>query len=242
MYGLAMFSSFPQPTNLPTSPVSRLSQYSNAAFYVAGDTSSVESEALSRPLLGSIGFKPEPLCSELSLDLLSRAILEQMPQGVAVLSPQGSPLYLNRLGHQICDRFTVTLEGISLWQSIVQALPQDCRRDLIVQDVQPVQGQVIRLQWMSVTVGDRRTVSDPAWLLLMEDRNARLLGEMRQEQQRYSLTEREAQIWVLLKLDHSYQDIAHQLGISLNTVKTHVKNVYVKRRNHTDAPVPILFP
>ncbi len=225
-------------------PVSRLSEYSDFSFVPAKVDSAAAPSDLSRPLLSAIGFKPEPVSPELKLDLLSIAILEQMPQGVTVISSEGSLLYINRIAHQIGERFSKAQVGISFWQWLVQDLPQMVRKDLTIQDVQPVPGQVIRLQWIPVALGDRTIVTDAtsAWLLLLEDRNARLLAEMRQEQQRYSLTEREAQIWVLLKLDHSYQDIADQLGISLNTVKTHVKNVYVKRRNHTDAPVPILFP
>jgi DNA-binding CsgD family transcriptional regulator len=53
---------------------------------------------------------------------------------------------------------------------------------------------------------------------------------MRIQQKKYDLTEREAEIWMLLRKEYTYQDIAKILQISLNTVKTHVKNIYAKRR------------
>lgn len=54
--------------------------------------------------------------------------------------------------------------------------------------------------------------------------------EMHIQQQKYDLTDREAEIWMLLRQECTYQDIAQHLQISLNTVKTHVKNIYAKRR------------
>ncbi len=36
---------------------------------------------------------------------------------------------------------------------------------------------------------------------------------------------------MLLRQEYTYQEIARVLQISLNTVKTHVKNVYAKRRS-----------
>jgi DNA-binding CsgD family transcriptional regulator len=48
----------------------------------------------------------------------------------------------------------------------------------------------------------------------------------------YDLTEREAEICLLLRKEYTYQEIAKVLQISLNTVKTHVKNIYAKRRSY----------
>jgi ATP/maltotriose-dependent transcriptional regulator MalT len=68
-------------------------------------------------------------------------------------------------------------------------------------------------------------------LLLLEDCNDLLQEELRIERKKYDLTEREAEVWMLLRQEYSYQDIAKMLQISLNTVKTHVKNVYAKKRS-----------
>ena len=43
-----------------------------------------------------------------------------------------------------------------------------------------------------------------------------------------ALTERELEVAEHLSLGHSYQAIAHHLVVSVNTVKTHVQNIYLK--------------
>jgi LuxR family maltose regulon positive regulatory protein len=47
------------------------------------------------------------------------------------------------------------------------------------------------------------------------------------------LSDRELAVLRLLDQDHTYQEIAQALYVSLNTVKTHVKHVYAKLQVHT---------
>jgi DNA-binding NarL/FixJ family response regulator len=43
------------------------------------------------------------------------------------------------------------------------------------------------------------------------------------------------EVLVLLSQGHSYQTAAGQLGLSLDTVRSHVKNIYSKLHVHTQA-------
>ncbi|MCG2575115.1 helix-turn-helix transcriptional regulator [Acinetobacter sp. ME22] len=52
--------------------------------------------------------------------------------------------------------------------------------------------------------------------------------EISDEINRYDLTRRENEIFNLLKSGYSYKDISNRLFISLNTTKTHAKNIFVK--------------
>jgi hypothetical protein len=72
----------------------------------------------------------------------------------------------------------------------------------------------------------------PYMLVFLENCDEVLMEELQIEQQKYDLTDREAEIWLLLRQEYTYQEIANLLQISLNTVKTHVKNVYAKRRSY----------
>ena len=47
------------------------------------------------------------------------------------------------------------------------------------------------------------------------------------------LTEREADVLRLIALGRSYAQIAEQLGMSVNTVGTHIKNAYRKLEVHS---------
>lgn len=71
-------------------------------------------------------------------------------------------------------------------------------------------------------------------VVFLENCDEVLQEDLRVQQKKYDLTERESEIWLLLRKEHSYQEIAETLQISLNTVKTHVKNIYAKRRSCQD--------
>ena len=53
------------------------------------------------------------------------------------------------------------------------------------------------------------------------------------------LTAREIDVLSLLARDHSYAGIAERLGISLNTVTSHIKNSYRKLAVHSGAAASI---
>ncbi|MEO0540804.1 MAG: LuxR C-terminal-related transcriptional regulator [Cyanobacteria bacterium P01_A01_bin.105] len=51
------------------------------------------------------------------------------------------------------------------------------------------------------------------------------------EANRYGLTEREAEVWLLRQRHLSYQQIGQELFISPHTVKKHLRNVSAKRQS-----------
>jgi DNA-binding CsgD family transcriptional regulator len=63
-----------------------------------------------------------------------------------------------------------------------------------------------------------------------------LQQDIQAEQKRFHLTNREAEVWLLLKREYSYQAIATTLHISLNTVKTHIRNIHAKRHPYQSLP------
>jgi DNA-directed RNA polymerase specialized sigma24 family protein len=74
------------------------------------------------------------------------------------------------------------------------------------------------------------------WLLFfLEDQKAKLWEEVRIEQQKYSLTDRETEILQYLLQACTYQEIANLLQVSLNTVKFHAKNIYAKKRGYLES-------
>jgi DNA-binding CsgD family transcriptional regulator len=70
--------------------------------------------------------------------------------------------------------------------------------------------------------------------VFLENCDEVLKADLQVQRKKYDLTERESEIWLLLRKEYSYQKIAGMLQISLNTVKTHVKNIYAKRRSYQD--------
>jgi DNA-binding CsgD family transcriptional regulator len=69
----------------------------------------------------------------------------------------------------------------------------------------------------------------PYLLVILEDRYQSTQNVAISEADRYGLTPREADVWLLRRTNHSFKDIAAELHISLNTVKKHMKNIQAKR-------------
>ncbi|XHX80398.1 MAG: helix-turn-helix transcriptional regulator [Stenomitos frigidus ULC029] len=172
-----------------------------------------------------------------ALSLIQSSLLESLHQGVIVTSRSLKPLYWNARGRLLCQHLTggdvQPLELPTAVSEMCRRLMRDERlgdRPLIL-ECQTATGQTIRMNARWLHLPDDRATQQPYILILLENCNDLLQEEVRIERKKYDLTEREAEVWMLLRQEYSYQDVAKLLQISLNTVKTHVKNVYAKKRS-----------
>lgn len=166
-------------------------------------------------------------------------IMEFMKEGIVVVSTQLNIIYLNYKAKQIHKILTESLDCSERFMAAISDLSRQFRdvpeQKISIVDCQLMLGMKIRIR--ACRLPDRckdaseETASDcPYLLIFLEDRSASLQEDLKIEQQKYQLTEREVEIWQLLLKAYSYQEIAKVLQISLNTVKFHAKNVYAKRR------------
>lgn len=181
------------------------------------------------------------------LDLCTSHLIELIKEGVIVASRTLQPIYLNRKAQetcqQLCDRSNV--KNLSsfiayLYHKSLAEFSYERREVIINYQIDDECVIRIRVNYVGDEVDnqielDRSETNerdDCPWLLFfIEDRTAILQEELRIEQKKYGLSDREAEISHLLLQSYSYQDIARQLQISLNTVKFHVKNINGKKRS-----------
>ncbi len=172
-----------------------------------------------------------------------------LPMGVLLVSPQLELVYLNHQAQILCQQITTPAQPP---QPLPLILEQVCHQ--LLERADPETALIaeywasehlhlrIQAQWMHLPP---HPSSAHLWnrhlLLLLENRREMLQKELWLEQQKYDLTERESEIWSLLRQDYSYREIASLLQISLNTVKTHVKNVYAKKRSHQGREKLLIF-
>lgn len=169
------------------------------------------------------------------------ALAESLREGVVVVSRDLKPIYLNQQAAEICQKLSIRNRHFAGLPTVISEI---CHRLIrngnspaqpIISECQTVEEQTIRMRasWVSLGSGNGDSLAhcDRQYMLIfLENRDRILQEELEFEQQKYQLTDREIEIWSLLRQEHSYQEIAETLHISLNTVKTHVKNIYAKKR------------
>ena len=149
------------------------------------------------------------------------------------------PLYTSLKAKRLCQQLSSeVVHGAVLLDVVIEAchrlIKAESETRSLIAEYQGLQGHSVRVwaSWLSMGAISSNSKSDqPYMLVLLEDCDEALKENLWVDRQKYDLTEREAEIWTLLRQEYTYQEIADILQISLNTVKTHVKNVYTKRRS-----------
>lgn len=201
---------------------------------------------------------PPPLIRDsftnINLDDFWNPLLESLHQGVVIVSMDGQIIYYNSKAKLLYsallkpdETILLPIEILQGCEHLVQELPSETESlviELVGHEGQPIRSRICWLQ--TDVVADRISTqldyssceggqsANRAYILVLAENCDETLQEaLRIEQKRYNLTNREAEIWKLLRQEYSYQEITEALHISMNTVKTHVKNIHTKRRIKT---------
>ena len=180
-----------------------------------------------------------------NLKRLQSTLIESIQEGILLIPGTLQPIYLNLKAREFYDRLW---DGNPLSTQLPPVLSNISRQffndfhphaEPLIIDHQVSPDQTIRIRACPFTPRLDQDVRESAYdrqyiLVFLEDRNATLAEELKVEQKKYDLTERETQLLRLLLQAYSYQDIARTLQISLNTVKFHVKNIHFKKRNYLE--------
>lgn len=71
-------------------------------------------------------------------------------------------------------------------------------------------------------------------VLEMKDQYQLVKNIAMEEAQKYGLTDRETEIWLLQRANYTYKQIAAELFIAPNTVKKHMQNIHLKQKAISD--------
>jgi DNA-binding CsgD family transcriptional regulator len=188
----------------------------------------------------AIGF------TDLPSSMLLSALVDTLPKGLLVLSIDRTIVYWNQTAKRLCQtlpssqRYQTTLPTVvaELWKQVVEA---ESATEPVVLEYQTLDDRSFRLTacWLTAGTSDHLNAafSNQTYILItLEDRDEVLQQDIQAEQKKFHLTNREAEVWLLLKREYSYQAIATTLHISLNTVKTHIRNIHAKRHPYQSLP------
>ncbi|NER89316.1 MULTISPECIES: helix-turn-helix transcriptional regulator [unclassified Moorena] len=179
--------------------------------------------------------KPE-LNSDEGLPLLIKAIIEGFVDGVLIITTNQEWFHANESGRRMCSQISQGKSPINsipepIWrvcQSLIDSRELFSDRKLIIEDEIKVNKSVefrVRVRWLTLELS-----RDPYLLVTLENKHQSTKNSAITDVINYGLSQREEEVWLLKKANLTYEEIAQQLYISLNTVKKHLKKIYVKQK------------
>ncbi|WP_199320500.1 LuxR C-terminal-related transcriptional regulator [Leptolyngbya sp. FACHB-261] len=181
---------------------------------------------------------------------LLQGVVEGFIDGILILSEQGEWIRANECARRICHQLAPSqLTQSQLIQSrasalnVPKAIWRVCQTLIDSRDLYPnqpviVEDDIVASRLSTIRVRARwfrsEAIRQPCLLVTLEDRYQTLQNMALAEAHEYSLTPREAEIWLLYRANYKRQEIADKLYITLNTVKKHLKNIQAKRQATLD--------
>lgn len=166
---------------------------------------------------------------------LLKGVLEGITDGILILSERGEWIYHNYYAYRICQELS---QGKIATNTIPEAIWQPCKaliesRELYTDQPVVIESEIvhsrssvyrIRVRWLTLDDPQR-----PYLAVLLEDRWQSSQNRALAEAILYNLSPRQTEVWLLRRAGFTYQQIAIELYITINTVKRHLKDIRAKQ-------------
>ena len=163
---------------------------------------------------------------------LMQAVIESFVDGIFILTTQGELVHANERARCICQD-EVPYEIQRICQSLNESRQLFPSQNISIESEINTESEAkirVRARWL------QENESNNDYLIVtLEDRKQTNQSMAISEARKYALTERETQVWLLRRANYSYQEIADELYITINTVKKHLKNIYAKQQISVDS-------
>jgi hypothetical protein len=174
--------------------------------------------------------------TKLHLDSIEIPLMDFIKEGIVIVSDRLKLLYTNERGKVICQK--LQNDDPNNLPSIFKEIAYKFKNHsgdlakVIRKEYSHSTHCTLRIRAMNLNeIGIVSQGIDKPWIIFcMEDRNWSLQEDLILEQEQYGLTQRETEVLQLLLQSNTYKDIAVKLHIGLNTVRFHVKNINMKKR------------
>ncbi len=170
---------------------------------------------------------------------LLQGVLEGITDGILILSDRGEWIYHNYYAHCICQQLNQhNNSDHAVMPTVPEAIWQTCKaliesRELYADQPIVMESEItstrshtyrIRVRWLALD-----DIKRPYLAVLLEDRQQSLQNRALAEAVLYELSPRQTEVWLLRRAGFTYQQIAIELYITLNTVKRHLKDIRAKQ-------------
>jgi DNA-binding CsgD family transcriptional regulator len=172
---------------------------------------------------------------------LPQEVIEDLIDGILIITEQKEVIYANDTARRVLrelnqEKLRVDLIPKEIWH-ICQALIQT--RSLFPSQHWLIESEIItsnsttlhiRVRWLKIDSIEKNCI-----LINLEDPYQAIKNLAVEEAQRYGITRREKEVWLLHRAHYTYKQIALELCITPNTVKKHMKNIYAKQKDLCDS-------
>ncbi len=168
------------------------------------------------------------------LDLM-QAVIESFVDGIFIVTMKGELVHANERARCICqkliggiDKDEVPSDILRICQSLSESSQLFPNQNISIESEIKTNSEAtirVRARWLQADESNNDYI-----IVTLEDRKQTNQSIAISEARKYALTEREAQVWLLRRANYSYQQIAEELYITINTVKKHLKNIYAKQQ------------
>ena len=168
---------------------------------------------------------------------LLQGVLEGITDGILILSDRGEWIYHNYYAYRICQQLHAD-QSKAIVHTVPEAIWQTCKalmesRELYADqpvvmesEISPTRSHTYRIRVRWLTLDDPKR---PYLAVLLEDRRQSAQNQALAEAVLYELSPRQTEVWLLRRVGFTYQQIAIELYITLNTVKRHLRDIRVKQ-------------
>lgn len=182
--------------------------------------------------------KFSPLNTQKSaLPTLPQEVIEDLIDGILIITEHKEIIYANETARRVLrelnqDKIRADLIPKEIWhmcQSLIQS------RSLFPSQHWLIESEIItgnsttlhiRVRWLKIDSIDQNCI-----LINLEDPYQAIKNLAVEEAQRFGITRREKEVWLLHRAHYTYKQIASELCITPNTVKKHMKNIHAKQKD-----------
>jgi DNA-binding CsgD family transcriptional regulator len=185
---------------------------------------------------GSASLQSSSFPVNLPQTVLSDQVIGELMDGILILTEQKELIYANDCARRILRQLNqgkqltnlVPEEVWHLCKSLIESRRLFPNQHWLIESKIFVDSSAVlnaRVRWLKMETIDR-----PCILLSVRDHYQCIKNMAIEESQKYGLTSREREIWLLYRANYTYKQIAAELCITPNTVKKHMKNIYLKQK------------
>jgi DNA-binding CsgD family transcriptional regulator len=165
-----------------------------------------------------------------------QTVIEDLIDGILIVTEEGKLTYANNCAQRILRQLNSTeslptLIPKEIWHichSLIESRHLFPNQYWLIESKIFVGSSIafnVQARWLKVQGGERSCI-----LLSIRDRYQDIKEMVNEESQKYGLTCREKEVWLLHRANYTYKQVAGELCITPNTVKKHMKNIYSKQK------------